>query len=97
MFILFQTLNALAFTFVAYLLADVLTKSLKGSELLKPIAITLCSITISYHLLQTGGSIYVLGSFVGFFLHTCANAYVKKKKVKSSSNKRDPKVVNINP
>ena len=97
MMIIFQAINALAFAFVAYLLADVLSKALKNSELVKPIAITLCSITISYHLFVMGGSIYVLGSFVGFFLHTCANAYVKKKRTKSSSTKKDPKVININP
>lgn len=80
-------LNFFAFIFVAYLIADVLAKALKEGAWLRPIAVTLCAITISYHLFQTDGGVYVLASFVGFFLHTCANAYVKKKKPDSAKKK----------
>ena len=91
MLIIFKIINAAAFAFVAYLLADVLAKALKSGSILKPVAITLCSITISYHLIMTDGEAYVLGAFIGFFMHTCANAYVKKKSSsKGAKDKLNP-------
>ena len=95
MLVAIQVINFLAFTFVAWVLTDALIDSLKDSCLVKPIAISLCGTTISYHLLQTSGGIYVVAVFAGFFLHTCMNAYVKKKR-KSSPSKKKPSV-KINP
>ena len=90
-----QAVNVLAFTYMAYVLAGVLSESLKDSKLLKPIAMTICSITIAFHLHQTGAWAYIIASFVGYFAHTCVAGYVKKVKV-PTANKRK-KVVNINP
>jgi len=90
-----QIVNILAFAFMAYVLAGVLASSLKGGEILKPIAMSVCSVTIAYHLHLTEAWPYIIASFVGYFLHTCVSGYTKKVKV-STSNKRK-KVVNINP
>jgi fructose-specific phosphotransferase system IIC component len=95
MLTIIQTVNVLAFAFMAYVLAGVLAQSLKDSELLKPIAMTICSITIAFHLHQTGAWMYIVGAFVGYFAHTCVSGYTKKVKA-PAANKRK-KVVNINP
>lgn len=90
-----QSVNIVAFFFMAYLLAGVLSESLKNSKLLKPIAMTICSITIAIHLHQTGAWAYIIASFVGYFAHTCVDGYVKKVKVPTVN--KGKKVVNINP
>lgn len=90
-----QGINIFSFCFMAYVLAGVLTESLKDSKLLKPVAMTICSITIALHLHQTGAWAYIIASFVGYFAHTCVDGYVKKVKA-PTANKRK-KVVNINP
>tara|TARA_B100001029_G_C14959975_1_gene393843 strand:+ start:342 stop:635 length:294 start_codon:yes stop_codon:yes gene_type:complete len=97
MLVVLKVVNALAFAFVSYLLADVLAKALKEGSIVKPFSITVCAITISYHLLQTDGAGYIVAAFVGFFIHTCANAYVRKKKKPMATPKKDKKVININP
>jgi fructose-specific phosphotransferase system IIC component len=88
-----QVVNILAFAFMAYVLADVLAKSLKESSLLKPIAMTVCSVTIAFHLYEAGNATYIVAAFAGFFLHTCVNAYTKR--VKAPTNRK--KSVKINP
>jgi fructose-specific phosphotransferase system IIC component len=88
-----QVVNVLAFAFMAYVLADVLAKSLKESGLLKPIAMTVCSVTIAFHLYEAGNATYIVAAFAGFFLHTCVNAYTKR--VKAPTNRK--KSVKINP
>ena len=93
MLTLIQVVNVLAFAFMAYVLADVLAKSLKESSLLKPIAMTVCSVTIAFHLYEAGSTPYIVAAFAGFFLHTCANAYTKR--VKAPTNRK--KSVKINP
>tara|TARA_B100000700_G_scaffold156779_1_gene174050 strand:+ start:1009 stop:1299 length:291 start_codon:yes stop_codon:yes gene_type:complete len=91
-----QTTNIFAFAFMAYVLTGVLLEALKGSQILKPAAMTVCSITIAYHLYHAGVQEYILASFVGFFFHACANAYTKKEKAGGKPNKRKPSV-KINP
>jgi len=86
--------NIIAFTFMAYVLAGVLAEALRESRLLKPIAMTICSITIAFHLYEAGNATYIVAAFAGFFLHTCVNAYTKR--VKAPTN-RKKKVVKINP
>ena len=86
--------NIIAFTFMAYVLAGVLAEALRESRLLKPIAMTICSITIAFHLYEAGNAMYIVAAFAGFFLHTCVNAYTKR--VKAPTN-RKKKVVKINP
>ena len=93
MLTLIQVVNVFAFAFMAYVLADVLAKSLKESTLLKPIAMTVCSITIAFHLYEAGNAVYIVAAFAGFFLHTCVNAYTKR--VKAPTNRK--KKVKINP
>jgi fructose-specific phosphotransferase system IIC component len=88
-----QVVNILAFAFMAYVLADVLAKSLKESALLKPTAMTVCSVTIAFHLYEAGSTPYIVAAFAGFFLHTCVNAYTKKVKAPTSRKKS----VKINP
>ena len=95
MMIVIQTVSSLAFAFVAYLLASVLMDSLKDGNLVKPIAITICSVTISYHLYLTGASLYIVGAFIGFFAQACVSTY--HKKVKAPAVNKRKKVVNINP
>ena len=93
MLALIQVVNVFAFAFMAYVLADVLTKSLKESTLLKPIAMTVCSVTIAFHLYEAGNAAYIVAAFAGFFLHTCVNAYTKKAKAATNRKKK----VKINP
>lgn len=95
MLIALQIVNALSFAYMAYVLAGVLTDSLGESLLLKPIAITICSATIAYHLHETNAWAYIVAGFAGFFLHTCSNSYTKKVKAPTPKNRK--KVVNINP
>ena len=95
MLILIQTISCLSFAYVAYLLSGVLSDSLKKGRMLEPIVITLCIVTIAYHLHNANVWMYILASFAGFFLHTCTNGFTKKVKA-TASNKRK-KVVNINP
>jgi len=95
MMIMLQVVNILAFIYMAYMLAGVLAQALKDSEVLRPIAITICSVTIAFHLHQTGAWTYIVGAFIGYFIHTCVNGYTKKVKA-PTANKRK-KVVNINP
>ena len=90
-----QTVNVLAFSYMAYMLAGVLSQSLKDSELLKPIAMTICSVTIALHLHQAGAWAYIVGAFAGYFIHTCVSGYTKK--VKANTPKKRQKVVSINP
>ena len=78
---------------MAYVLADVLAKALKESTLLKPIAMTVCSVTIAFHLYEAGNATYIIAAFTGFFLHTCMNAYTKKVKAPTKRKKK----VKINP
>ena len=92
MLTIIQAVNVLAFAFMAYVLAGVLAQSLKDSKLLKPVAMTICSVTIAYHLHQTGAWAYILAAFVGFFLHTCVNAYIKKVKAPTQNRKRNIKI-----
>ena len=93
MLTLIQVVNVFAFAFMAYVLADVLVKSLKESTLLKPVAMTVCSVTIAFHLYEAGNAVYIVAAFAGFFLHTCVNAYTKR--VKAPTNRK--KSVKINP
>jgi hypothetical protein len=95
MLTILQTVNVLAFTYMAYMLAGVLAQSLRDSELLKPIAMTICSITIALHLHQTDAWMYIVGAFAGYFIHTCVSGYTKK--IKAPTNKKRKKVININP
>jgi len=90
---LIKIVNVFAFAFMAYVLADVLAKALKESTLLKPIAMTICSVTIAFHLYEAGNATYIVAAFAGFFLHTCVNAYTKR--VKAPTNRK--KKVKINP
>ena len=95
---LILTITGLSFAFVSYLIAGVLRDSLKKSQLIRPIAITICSITIAYNLVQARDYTYIVAAFAGFFLHTCVSTYVRKPKVeKAEPKKKDRKVVNINP
>ena len=91
---LIQVVNVFAFAFMAYVFAGVLRQSLKDSELLKPITMSICSVTISYHLFQSGVWIYVIAAFVGYFLHTCVAGYTRKGK---APDKRRKKSAQINP
>ena len=95
---LILTITGLSFAFVSYLIAGVLRDSLTKSQIIKPIAITICSITIAYNLVQARDYIYIAATFVGFFVHTCVSSYVRKpKKPKAEAKPKDRKVVNINP
>ena len=85
--------NIFAFAFMAYVLADVLIKSLKESSLLKPVAMTICSVTIALHLYEAGKAPYIVAAFTGFFLHTCVTAYTKKIKAPTKRKKK----VKVNP
>ena len=93
MLTLIQVVNVLAFAFMAYVLADVLAKSLKESSLLKPMAMTVCSVTIAFHLYEAGNATYIVAAFAGFFLHTCVNAYTRR--IKAPTNRK--KNIKINP
>ena len=96
--IAFYILNGLAFCFVTYILAGVFTDALKNGKMIKPAAITLCSLTITFYLFQTQGQPYILAAFAGYFIHSCQNNFVRKKKPASQKSKgKNPKVVNINP
>ena len=91
-------LNGLSFCFVTYILAGVFTQALNNGGIVKPIAITLCSLTIAYYLFQTEGQAYILSAFAGYFFHSCQNNFVRKKKSSSEKSKpRKSKVININP
>jgi len=94
-----QSVNVLAFAYMAYMLAGVLAQSLKDSELLKPSVMTICSVTIALHLHQTGAWTYVVGAFVGYFIHTCVSGYTKKAKAPAANKRpiKKEKVININP
>ena len=92
MLTIIQVVNVLAFAFMAYVLAGVLAQSLKDSRLLKPAAMTICSVTIAYHLHQTGAWAYILAAFVGFFMHTCINAYTKRVKAPPKNRKKNIKI-----
>ena len=77
--ILLQIAIGLSFTYVAFLLAGTLKHAIVESHLVKPFAIILCLVTICYHLASSREIIYILAAFVGFFLHTCLDAYKKRK------------------
>ena len=92
--ILIQTISCLSFAYVTYLLSGVLAGFLKDGMMIKPIAIALCGVIIAFHLHAAGVWPYILASFTGFFLHTCADGYTKKSK---SAAKKRKKVISINP
>ena len=92
MLTIIQVVNVLAFAFMAYVLAGVLRESLKDSKLLKPIAMTICSVTIAYHLHQVGAWAYIVAAFVGYFLHTCVAAYTKRVKAPTKNRKKNIKI-----
>jgi predicted branched-subunit amino acid permease len=91
---LIQVVNVFAFAFMAYVFSGVLRQSLKDSELLKPITMSICSVTIAYHLFQSGVSAYIVAAFAGYFLHTCVAGYTRKVKAPTKNRKRK---VQINP
>jgi fructose-specific phosphotransferase system IIC component len=87
-----QVVNSLAFAFMAYILSEILAQSLKDSKLLKPIAMTICSITIAHSCFLNGTWEYILAGFAGFFLHTCVSAYNKRTQAPAKNRKKNIKI-----